>query len=147
AERGPRGHQGREGHRYRARRRQRRARRDPEPAVSMASTPIIERGGDSPSAPPRGRRDAPRRSRGLSVRAIPYALRAPGLLVIAVLLLYPLAQMVWTSFHEVGLRQVRARNPQPAEFTGWDNYRQVTESELFWSSLRNTVLFALVAVV
>lgn len=113
----------------------------------MASTPILERGGGSPSAPPRGRRNAPARSRGLSVRAIPYVLLAPGLLVIAVLLLYPLAQMVWMSFHEVGLRQVRARNPQPAEFTGWDNYRQVTESELFWSSLRNTVLFALAAVV
>ncbi|GAA5053822.1 N,N'-diacetylchitobiose transport system permease protein [Thermocatellispora tengchongensis] len=77
---------------------------------------------------------------------IPYAFLLPGVLVIAALLLYPIAQMVQMSFQEVGLRQFRARNPLPAEFVGTENYRQVFESELFWSSLRNTMLFALVAV-
>jgi N,N'-diacetylchitobiose transport system permease protein len=76
---------------------------------------------------------------------VPYALLLPGLLVIAVLLLYPLYQMADMSFHKVGLRQIRP-NPQPAENVGLDNYRQVLDSDLFWSSLRNTVVFALITV-
>ncbi|GLW08529.1 sugar ABC transporter permease [Microtetraspora sp. NBRC 13810] len=111
----------------------------------MAQTPTIARGGNS-SAPARGPRNRAARTRRLSPRAIPYLLLVPCLLVIAALLLYPLVQMLQMSFQEVGLRQFRARNPLPAEFVGVDNFRQVLESELFWTSLRNTVLFALVAV-
>ncbi|MFC4584607.1 carbohydrate ABC transporter permease [Sphaerisporangium corydalis] len=76
---------------------------------------------------------------------IPYTMLLPGLLVIAVLLLYPLYQMVDMSFHKVGLRQIRP-NPQPAEFLGLDNYTQALQSDLFWISLRNTVTFAVITV-
>jgi N,N'-diacetylchitobiose transport system permease protein len=87
----------------------------------------------------------PRRT-GLPNWLVPYVLLLPGLLVIAALLLYPLYQMVDMSFHKVGLRQIKAVNPAPAEFVGTDNYQQIFSSDLFWSSLRNTVLFAVVAV-
>ncbi|GII60491.1 sugar ABC transporter permease [Sphaerisporangium krabiense] len=111
----------------------------------MAQTSTIARGGGDSSAPARRRQKAPRRGRGLPDWAIPYAFLLPGLLVIAVLLLYPLYQMIDMSFHKVGLRQIRP-NPQPAEFLGLQNYTDVFKSDLFWTSLRNTVVFAAVTV-
>ncbi|WP_433497354.1 carbohydrate ABC transporter permease [Sphaerimonospora sp. CA-214678] len=77
---------------------------------------------------------------------VPYALLAPGLLVIAALLLYPLYQMVDMSFHDVRLKNLRAINPVPPEFVGLENYTKIFESDLFWPSLRNTLLFAVAAV-
>jgi N,N'-diacetylchitobiose transport system permease protein len=114
----------------------------------MANTTTIARAGASSSgpagAPPHGR---PRR-RGwtASPKAIPYLLIIPGLLVIAVLTFYPLYQVVRIAFHRVGLAQIRPRNPRPAEFVGWDNFQQVFANPQFWATLRNTVLFAVVAV-
>ncbi|WP_169979328.1 carbohydrate ABC transporter permease [Microbispora sp. H10836] len=111
----------------------------------MTQTSTLARGGADTSAPSRRSRKRTRRS-GLSPKAVPYVLLLPGFLVIAVLLLYPMYQMVEMSFHKVGLRQIKAINPAPAEFVGLDNYESVLGSPLFWSSLRNTVIFALVTV-
>ncbi|MEV4295873.1 carbohydrate ABC transporter permease [Microbispora rosea] len=111
----------------------------------MTDTSTLARGGADTSAPSRRSRKR-ERGPGLSPKAVPYVLLLPGLLVIAVLLLYPLYQMVEMSFHKVGLRQIKAVNPAPADFVGWDNYTQILGSDLFWSSLRNTVLFAVVTV-
>ncbi|WP_182879363.1 MULTISPECIES: carbohydrate ABC transporter permease [unclassified Microbispora] len=111
----------------------------------MTHTSTLARGGADTSAPARRPRRRPGRP-ALSPRAVPYVLILPGLLVIAALLLYPLYQMVVMSFHKVGLRQIKAVNPAPAEFVGVDNYTQIFGSDLFWSSLRNTVLFAVVTV-
>ncbi|WP_405084245.1 carbohydrate ABC transporter permease [Microbispora sp. NBC_01389] len=111
----------------------------------MTHTSTLARGGADTSAPAR----RPRRRAGrpaLSAKAVPYVLILPGLLVIGALLLYPLYQMVEMSFHKVGLRQIKAVNPAPAEFVGGDNYAQIFGSDLFWSSLRNTMLFAVVTV-
>ncbi|WP_248960319.1 carbohydrate ABC transporter permease [Sphaerisporangium perillae] len=111
----------------------------------MAQTSTVARGGGH-SAPARRRSHRPaRRSSRLPSWVVPYVLLLPGLLVIAILLLYPLYQMVDMSFHKVGLRQIRP-NPQPAEFLGLGNYTAVFESELFWTSLRNTVVFAAITV-
>ncbi|WP_283134758.1 carbohydrate ABC transporter permease [Rhizohabitans arisaemae] len=111
----------------------------------MTQTQSAVRGGDDSSAPARGdRKDrAPRPSRSLPTWSLPYFLLLPGLAVIAALLIYPLFQMVVMSFQKVGIRQVRGA---PAEFVGTDNYRQILENPLFWSSLRNTVFFAVAAV-
>ncbi|WP_214322217.1 carbohydrate ABC transporter permease [Nonomuraea sediminis] len=113
----------------------------------MAHTSTISRGGGDTAAPGRRRRPpAGRRASGLPPWVLPYALLLPGLLVIAVLLLYPLYQMVDMSFHKVGLRQIRPKNPLPADFVGTHNYTEVFKSDLFAMSLRNTLVFALVAV-
>ncbi|WP_449062687.1 carbohydrate ABC transporter permease [Planomonospora algeriensis] len=111
----------------------------------MADTSTIARGGGSSPAPARGRRGgpSPRKPSGMPAWAVPYALLLPGLLVIAGLLLYPLYQMVAMSFQNVGLRQIRG---VPAESVGLENYEKLMESELFWTSLRNTVVFAVVTV-
>ncbi|MGW5259539.1 carbohydrate ABC transporter permease [Microbispora sp. NPDC004025] len=110
----------------------------------MTQTPTLARGGADTSAPRRSRKRA--RRTGLPTGAVPYVLILPGLLVIGALVLYPLYQMVEMSFHKVGLRQIKAVNPAPAEFVGMDNYSQIFGSDLFWSSLRNTVVFAVVTV-
>lgn len=78
-------------------------------------------------------------------RLTPYLLLAPGLVVIGGLLLYPLYQMAVMSFQKIGIRQIRGASPP--EFVGLDNYRNVLENELFWQSLRNTVVFAAITVV
>ncbi|GAB2461798.1 carbohydrate ABC transporter permease [Streptosporangium sandarakinum] len=112
----------------------------------MTNTSTVARGGDSFPAPGR-RRHAPQRpakARGLSPRAVPYVLLAPGLLVIAGLLLYPLGQMIFISFQKVGIPQINGK--KPATWEGWDNYTRVLDNEIFWSSLRNTLVFAAITV-
>ncbi|MEU6738404.1 carbohydrate ABC transporter permease [Streptosporangium sandarakinum] len=112
----------------------------------MTNTSTVARGGDAFPAPGR-RRHAPQRpakARGLSPRAIPYVLLAPGLLVIAGLLLYPLGQMIVISFQKVGIPQINGK--KPATWEGWDNYTRVLDNEIFWSSLRNTLVFAAITV-
>ncbi|MFC0861333.1 carbohydrate ABC transporter permease [Sphaerimonospora cavernae] len=111
----------------------------------MAHTSTTVRGGGPSSAPSRRRRAS--RGSGLPPRLIPYVLLGPGLLVIAVLLLYPLYQVAEMSFYDMKLKNVRPNNPVPPEFVGLDNYTKVFDSDLFWPSLRNTIFFALAAVV
>ncbi|MEV4889027.1 hypothetical protein AB0K48_06530 [Nonomuraea sp. NPDC055795] len=60
----------------------------------MSDTSTIARGGGHRASASARRAKPPRRPSGLPLRFVPYALLLPGLLVIAVLLLYPLYQMV-----------------------------------------------------
>ncbi|GAA4523391.1 carbohydrate ABC transporter permease [Nonomuraea ferruginea] len=109
----------------------------------MTNTPTLARGGRHASAPGRGpsRRG---RGKGLPVWSIPYVLLIPGLLVIAALLLYPMVQVAIIAFQKVGLPQISGR--RPAEWVGTDNFTRIFESQIFWDSLRNTVVFAVIAV-
>ncbi|MEV0586046.1 sugar ABC transporter permease [Nonomuraea sp. NPDC050310] len=75
---------------------------------------------------------------------MPYVLLIPGLLVIIGLLVYPLIQMAIMSFQKVGVAQVAGK--KPATWVGVDNYTSIFESEIFWTALRNTVVFAAIAV-
>ncbi|MCC5575145.1 sugar ABC transporter permease [Microtetraspora sp. AC03309] len=109
-------------------------------------TSTAARGGGDSSAPARRLRQPPRRSSRLPDWVVPYVLLLPGFLVIGGLLLYPLYQVIDMSFHKVGLAQLKAINPRPAEFVGLDNYTHIFESDLFWPSLRNTIVFAAVTV-
>ncbi|MBE1562461.1 carbohydrate ABC transporter permease [Nonomuraea africana] len=110
----------------------------------MANTTTVARGGGS-SAPGRRRKrpGGPARPSGLPSWAVPYVLLVPGLLVIAGLLLYPMVQLVIISFQKFGIAQQRGR---PADWVGWANFEKILSTELFWTSLRNTVVFAVVAV-
>ncbi|WP_062441959.1 carbohydrate ABC transporter permease [Herbidospora daliensis] len=114
----------------------------------MTDTSIARRGGGSASAPsgrPR-RSHRPQKASGLNPKLIPYVLLIPGLAVIAALLLYPMIQVFVISFQKVGIPQIRDVNPKPADWVGWENYTKVFENDIFWSSLRNTVSFAVIAV-
>lgn len=99
----------------------------------------------APAGPPgRGRR-AP--ALGLRRRGalLPWVLLAPALAVIAALLLFPLARIVWLSFREYRLRNLVSGE---SDFIGPANYVTLfTDSYLWRVALPNTVGFAVVAVV
>ena len=86
---------------------------------------------------PEGRRLSPgpmvRRRR----RLIPYALILPAVAVLALVLLWPIAQMLWMSLHGYGLHQLQG---QEAEWNNFAHYLHVLTDERFWEIFRNTIV-------
>jgi ABC-type sugar transport system permease subunit len=70
----------------------------------------------------------------------PYLLLAPGLTGIAVVLLWPLIQVVVYSFQNYGLPQITGA--EPVQWVGLRNFSTTLADSEFWLSLRTTVLFA-----
>ncbi|NRQ37032.1 sugar ABC transporter permease [Nonomuraea sp. NN258] len=112
----------------------------------MANTTTVARGRGSSPAPGRRRKRGagPVRASGLPTWSIPYVLLVPGLLIIGGLLLYPMFQLGVMAFQKVGLAQVKGT--RPAEWVGLENFEKILGNDIFWSALRNTVVFAAVAV-
>ncbi|WP_219468933.1 carbohydrate ABC transporter permease [Nonomuraea rhizosphaerae] len=110
----------------------------------MTNTSTIARGGGRSSTPRRPNSHRPAKASGLPNWSVPYVLLIPGLLVIAALLLYPLIQVGIIAFQKVGLVQISGR--KPATWVGWENFTKIFDNEIFWSALRNTVVFAVLAV-
>ncbi|MFI6231763.1 carbohydrate ABC transporter permease [Micromonospora echinospora] len=93
---------------------------------------------DTPKAAATREKPARRRPR---VDRLPYLLLLPCLAIIAVLLLWPLGQVVWMSFHKLNnVRQLRGDREWP--WIGLENYVQILSDPFFRTVLRNTVLFA-----
>jgi multiple sugar transport system permease protein len=69
---------------------------------------------------------------------IAYALMAPALVMMAVVLVYPVAWEVWVS-----LTDLSPLNDGPARFVGLANYRNLAGDAEFWRALVVTVSFAL----
>jgi ABC-type sugar transport system permease subunit len=74
----------------------------------------------------------------------PYLLLLPALIGIALVVLWPLVQMVIFSFQNYGLQQVTGA--LPTQWIGFANFATTFRDPVFWLSLRNSVLFAVVAV-
>ncbi|MEU7743844.1 sugar ABC transporter permease [Nonomuraea sp. NPDC049158] len=110
----------------------------------MTNTSTLARGGGQSATPRRPNSHRPARASGLPTWSVPYVLLIPGLLVIGALLLYPLFQVGVIAFQKVGLVQISGK--KPATWVGWDNFTRIFDNEIFWSSLRNTLVFAVVAV-
>ncbi|WP_217183704.1 carbohydrate ABC transporter permease [Streptomyces sp. AC495_CC817] len=85
------------------------------------------------------------RPRGLSlVKARPWLLLAPGLIILAVLMLWPLVQVFLYSLQDYGLREI---NTGEQNWIGLDNYAKALSDPQLWTVvLPNTVGFAAVAV-
>jgi N,N'-diacetylchitobiose transport system permease protein len=77
-------------------------------------------------------------------RLAPYLMLAPALAGIALVLLWPLAQVAIYSFQNYGLPQITGA--APTQWVGGANFTQTFADAEFWLSLRITVLFAIVAV-
>ena len=103
----------------------------PRPATKAESTSASVAGG--------------RPNRGLSlVKARPWLLLAPGLVILAVLMLWPLVQVFLYSLQDYGLREI---NTGESNWIGLGNYVEaLTDSALWTVVLPNTVGFAAVAV-
>jgi ABC-type sugar transport system permease subunit len=74
----------------------------------------------------------------------PYLLLAPALAGIALVLLWPLVQVVIYSFQNYGLPQLTGA--APTQWAGFSNFTSTFADPEFWVALRNTVLFAVVIV-
>ena len=75
---------------------------------------------------------------GLRRRSTPYLFLAPGYLVFAVFMLYPLAKAIQISFYHWELLPGR-----DSQFIGLSNYAAVLRDPISWVALRNTVLYAI----
>jgi len=79
----------------------------------------------------------------LSAGAAPYVLLAPAMLVLAGVLLYPLASLLALSCQHYGLRQLIAHS---GEWVGLDNYTTVLRDGFFWKVVLRSTAFAAVNV-
>nr|WP_235856852.1 sugar ABC transporter permease [Occultella glacieicola] len=89
--------------------------------------------------------DAHRRRATRRRAARPWLLLAPTLVVLAVLLLWPLARVVNLSFQDYGLRELVSGE---SNYVGWANYAEILGDSYLWTVvLPNTVGFAVCCVV
>src|SRR5690606_21278257 len=109
-------------------------------SMVQAPVPTNTEAGNTPASVPAGRR-----GRVLTMaKARPWILLAPGLVILAGLMLWPLIQVVIYSLQDYGLREI---NTGETNFIGLDNYvRAVTNPTLWTVVLPNTVGFAAIAV-
>jgi len=68
-----------------------------------------------------------------------YTLLAPALLLLAMVLVYPIAWEIWTS-----LTDLSPLKDGPAAFVGLENYRRLAVDPAFWRAATITVVFAAV---
>src|ERR1700741_1777037 len=66
---------------------------------------------------------------------VAYALMAPALVVIAVVMAYPVAWEVWTSFTAFSVRD------EGRAFVGVANYRAMVADARFWYALTVTIVY------
>jgi multiple sugar transport system permease protein len=71
-----------------------------------------------------------------------YLLNAPSILVILLLVGYPICYSIWVSLHRYDLRR-----PRIFRFVGLQNYLEILADPDFWTALRITVVFTVIAVV
>jgi len=77
-------------------------------------------------------------------RTVPYLLLLPSAVAIGLLLVWPAIQLGIYSFQNYGLPQITGATP--TQWTGFANFHDILSDSVFWSSLRNSVVFAVVAV-
>jgi len=85
----------------------------------------------------------PPRKRRRQGRLTPYALIVPSLAILAVIVGWPLLQLLIMSFQEYGRAQVFGA---PAPFVWFENYVEVLSDQQFWNVIVRSLLFCLVAV-
>ncbi|WP_028647160.1 carbohydrate ABC transporter permease [Nocardiopsis sp. CNT312] len=108
----------------------------------MAQTvePATTDGAERPAEPPAAR--AAKRRRTIPA---PYLLIAPALLILAVVLLWPIAQMVGYSLTDFTTRNLLPNQPGPS-WNGFAHYRELLTDGGFWTILRNTVVVCVLMV-
>ena len=72
----------------------------------------------------------------LAGQVLPYAMLSPAVIVTLAIVFLPMAQAVWMSFHQYVLFR-----PRVFDFIGLENFRAALADEVFWISLRHTVIW------
>ncbi|MFD6097068.1 carbohydrate ABC transporter permease [Nocardiopsis flavescens] len=85
---------------------------------------------------------APKRRRKIPT---PYLLITPALILLAVVLLWPIVQMVWYSLTSFTTRNLLPNQPGP-EWNDFAHYRRLLTDPEFWTILRNTVVVCVLMV-
>ncbi|GAB3815558.1 sugar ABC transporter permease [Tessaracoccus terricola] len=81
---------------------------------------------------------AAQRRSPLTHRLAPYALLAPAIILVLVVLGYPMARQFVMSFQEFGLAQ---QFGQPPEWVGFGNYLEILRDPYFWTVLAKSLAF------
>ncbi|KIL35089.1 hypothetical protein SD71_15680 [Cohnella kolymensis] len=68
-------------------------------------------------------------------RSGPYLVMAPGIILLLLFAIYPFVFLLKISFQEYS--PINAVNP----FVGWDNYKELFQSKIFWNALWVTAVF------
>ncbi|MFD0801919.1 carbohydrate ABC transporter permease [Streptomonospora algeriensis] len=110
----------------------------------MAPTAEAVREQTPPQSPPPGG-GGPGRPRRRPSLPTPYLLIAPALLILALVLVWPMVQMVWNSLHDYTIRNLLPNAPAP-EWNGFAHYRRLLSDPEFWTILRNTVVVCVLMV-
>jgi multiple sugar transport system permease protein len=76
-----------------------------------------------------------------SERTLAVLLLLPAALLLALIIVYPVCRLVWTSFQNLSLT-----SGLPASFAGIENYSLMLEDPVFWETAWNTVLITLITV-
>lgn len=115
-------------------------------AADTTTTPVPppRRHSSPPGHRSGGARGLPRRRNPLGRAAAPWVLLAPCILVLVLVLGYPLFKLVKLSFQDY--RKPQLWGFKPAEWVGFDNYRNVLQDGEFWDVVFRTIIFAGVAV-
>ena len=82
------------------------------------------------------------RLRDPSERTLGWLLLAPAFALLALIVVYPIAKLLWNSFFDLRL----SGGGGGAKFIGWENYVLVLEDKAFWNATKNTVLITLITV-
>ena len=77
----------------------------------------------------------------LGERALAFWLLLPTAILLALIIIYPVCRLVYTSFQMLSLT-----SGLPATFAGLENYRFMFTDPIFWSSLWNTLIITVVTV-
>ena len=96
----------------------------------MTSIPVTDQAGSSPG-----------RGTALWRQVMPLALLSPAVLVTLAIVFFPMVQTAWMSLHEYVLFR-----PKNFDWVGLQNYLDVFQDEVFWISLRHTVLWIAITV-
>jgi ABC-type sugar transport system permease subunit len=72
-----------------------------------------------------------------------FFMNLPTLVFLVLVLAYPVVYAGYLSVHRVGLAQLRRGD---FAFTGWENYGRVLGDPLFWTAIKNTLIFTAVTV-
>ncbi len=76
-----------------------------------------------------------------SERTLAVLLLLPAALLLALIIVYPVCRLIWTSFQNLSLT-----SGLPAAFAGVENYSLMLEDPVFWETAWNTILITLITV-